>query len=290
VRLTRSFRQDEKDPEGRQILEAAALVNLNQPTQLLSMVTRRASAAEVSFSGVELVPAATAEEREAMLERWFQARILSLDGLHRLVDEAWRLAAGKALPAQKARLEALYAHYERSRILCATRGEARPTGAAAVNEALRARWLKARGIPEGPGAPRWARGEPVMAARNDYVRGLCNGDQGLVLQGAEGEGTPATRALFGRRDSWAAVPLEADAGLSRCFAMTVHKSQGSEFDAVLLVLPEEDIPLLTREILYTAITRARRSVVILGKPEVLEAGVGHPLVRYSGVGERIAKG
>ncbi|HEY3451365.1 MAG TPA: ATP-binding domain-containing protein, partial [Myxococcales bacterium] len=72
--------------------------------------------------------------------------------------------------------------------------------------------------------------------------------------------------------------------------MTVHKAQGSEFDAVLLVLPEEDIPLLTREILYTAITRARKSVVILGQGEVLEAGVNHPLVRYSGVGERIAKG
>ncbi|HEY3445200.1 MAG TPA: exodeoxyribonuclease V subunit alpha, partial [Myxococcales bacterium] len=265
VRLTRSYRQDDKDPEGRQILEVAALVNQSRAEDLLSAVSKRASAAEVRFQGVELVPAATAEEREAMLERWFQQRVLALDGLQKLVEEPWRLAEGKARPEQRARLEALCAHYERSRILCATRGEARPTGAAAVNASIRSRWLKARGIPEGAQSPRWAWGEPVMAERNDYVRGLFNGDQGLVLQVAEGEGPAGTRALFGRRDSWAALPLDADSGLSRCFAMTVHKAQGSEFDAVLLVLPEEDIPLLTREILYTAITRARKSVVILGQ-------------------------
>lgn len=290
VRLTRSYRQDEKDPEGKQILEAASLINLNKPVELLSLVDKRASAADVRFRGVELVVATTAEDREAMLDRWFEGRVASLDCLHALVDETWRLTDGKVSLEQGARLEALYAHFERSRVLCATRGEARPTGAAAINESLRARWFKARGIPEGAQAPRWIWGEPVMAERNDYVRGLYNGDQGLVLKVAEGEGRAETRALFGRRDRWAALPLDADAGLSRCFAMTVHKSQGSEFDAVLLVLPEEDIPLLTREILYTAVTRARKSVVILGSPEVLEAGVGHPLVRYSGVGERIAKG
>jgi len=69
--------------------------------------------------------------------------------------------------------------------------------------------------------------------------------------------------------------------------MTVHKAQGSEYDAVLLVLPDERIPILTREILYTAVTRARRSVVILGDPDVLAAGVGNPLIRHSGVGERL---
>ena len=273
VRLTRSYRQDGEGPEGRQIIEAAALVNQGRAVDLLSLVARREDAAEVQFKGVELLAAETTEAREAMLERWFQARISGLPGLHSLIDQTWRLREGQVAPEQFEQLETLTAHFERSRILCVTRGESRPTGAAAVNASVRGRWLSARGVPDGAWGPRWLHGEPVMAERNDYVRGLFNGDQGLVLQVAEGAGPAGTRALFSRRASWSALIPDGEAGLSTCYAMTVHKAQGSELDAVLLVLPDEDIPALTREILYTAITRARRSVVILGAPDVLAAGV-----------------
>jgi exodeoxyribonuclease V alpha subunit len=70
--------------------------------------------------------------------------------------------------------------------------------------------------------------------------------------------------------------------------MTVHKAQGSEFDAVALVLPKEPIPLLTRELVYTAVTRSRRSVIILGTESVLATAVERRMERFSGIGERLA--
>jgi exodeoxyribonuclease V alpha subunit len=69
--------------------------------------------------------------------------------------------------------------------------------------------------------------------------------------------------------------------------MTVHKSQGSELDAAILLLPDAPIPILTRELLYTAVTRARHGVVICGRPDVLAAGAAAPLVRSSGLAQRL---
>ena len=73
------------------------------------------------------------------------------------------------------------------------------------------------------------------------------------------------------------------------FAMTVHKAQGSEYDDVALLLPEAPMALLSRELLYTALSRSRRAVVMCGSPTVLAAGVARPLTRSSGVGEKLAR-
>ena len=70
--------------------------------------------------------------------------------------------------------------------------------------------------------------------------------------------------------------------------MTVHKAQGSEFDRVLLVLPGDDLPLLTRELVYTAITRARRSVAIVGARDLLVRAASRSIERHSGIAERLA--
>jgi len=69
--------------------------------------------------------------------------------------------------------------------------------------------------------------------------------------------------------------------------MTVHKAQGSEFDHVAVVLPEADVPILTRELLYTAVTRARRSVVVVGERDLLVRAVERTMLRESGVAERL---
>jgi exodeoxyribonuclease V alpha subunit len=71
--------------------------------------------------------------------------------------------------------------------------------------------------------------------------------------------------------------------------MTVHQAQGSEFDHVALVLPEADMPLLTRELLYTAMTRARRSVLLVAETDLLARAVSRTLERHCGVAERLAK-
>ena len=94
--------------------------------------------------------------------------------------------------------------------------------------------------------------------------------------------------MFKARGRWNAWHLESlGESLALAFALTVHKAQGSEYDDVALVLPETPLPLLTRELLYTAVTRSRRSLVICGAPDVLAAGAARPSQRSTGIAERL---
>jgi len=77
--------------------------------------------------------------------------------------------------------------------------------------------------------------------------------------------------------------------LALAHAMTVHKAQGSEFEHVAVILPEADLPLLTREILYTAVTRARRSVTVVGDSALLTRGIARVIERHSGVAEKLQR-
>jgi exodeoxyribonuclease V alpha subunit len=129
-----------------------------------------------------------------------------------------------------------------------------------------------------------------MITANDYQRGLFNGDQGIVVRADEGLGHHHYRAVF--RIGGRLVPFAIEAlrdRLELAWALTVHKSQGSELDAVALVLPDNDLPLLTRELLYTGITRARTSVVLCGSRAALVAGGKRAALRHSGLAARIAR-
>jgi exodeoxyribonuclease V alpha subunit len=129
-------------------------------------------------------------------------------------------------------------------------------------------------------------GQPVMVTRNDYNLQLYNGDVGIILPDPKRKNT--LRAFF-REESGTvrdiALPLLPDH--ETVFAMTVHKSQGSEFARVLLILPDQDSPLLTRELLYTAITRARKTVEIWGRKEIFAAAVKRQITRTSGLAEAL---
>jgi exodeoxyribonuclease V alpha subunit len=118
---------------------------------------------------------------------------------------------------------------------------------------------------------------------NDHARGLYNGDCGLVA--AAGRGADGLRAVFAGQDgSWRVFPLAAlRPRLELAYALTVHQSQGSEYDHVALVLPDVDMPLATRELVYTALTRARRSIALFGSAEVLRAAVARSADRFSGL-------
>ncbi|HSV95594.1 MAG TPA: exodeoxyribonuclease V subunit alpha [Spirochaetota bacterium] len=126
---------------------------------------------------------------------------------------------------------------------------------------------------------RWYAGRPVMVTRNDYSLGLYNGDIGVILDGAEG-----LRAWFSSRDGGARsfMPRLLPEH-ETVYAMTVHKSQGSEFDRVVLVMPEKTSPVLTRELVYTGVTRARRSVEIWSPADVLAPAIETPVRRTSGL-------
>ena len=176
-------------------------------------------------------------------------------------------------------LEQRMATLEQFRVLCAHRGG--PASVEQLNPAL-ARSLGARHA-RGESYP----GRPLIVVENDYATGLFNGDVGVVH--AEPGRRRALLACFRRGDG--ALRRISLARLPSCesaYAMTVHKSQGSEFEHVAIVLPERPSPLLTRELLYTAITRARASVTLYANEAALRACILTRVERSSGLAERLA--
>lgn len=127
-------------------------------------------------------------------------------------------------------------------------------------------------------------GRPILITSNDYNLELWNGDVGVL--GPSLDGT-RLQGYFRREEGIRTVPLSRLPSHETVFAMTVHKSQGSEFDGVAVVLPEQPSPLLTRELLYTAVTRARTEVTLFGSHAMLSAGMANGLRRTSGLAERL---
>ena len=119
----------------------------------------------------------------------------------------------------------------------------------------------------------------VLITRNDYSRRLFNGDVGIAIRvGA------SLVVVFERQGDFVAFPADSLHGHDLAFAVTVHKSQGSEYDRVLLLLPDsEENRLLTREILYTGITRAKYLAVIAGKKEIFMQAASQKIERVSGL-------
>ena len=161
------------------------------------------------------------------------------------------------------------------RVLCAHRTG--PFGVVAVNRIIHDLLVTEHVVPPGQ---EYFRGRPLLITETDPVLGLMNGDVGLVWPTAPG----AYSVFFDRpgRGPLAISPAHLP-GHEAAFAMTIHKSQGSEFDHVAVVLPPAGSPLATRELLYTAITRARSQVTLLGDPAALEVGLGRQVHRASGL-------
>lgn len=172
---------------------------------------------------------------------------------------------------------AAHAAFGRFQILCALRGSA--YGVEAVNR-LAETILAGEGLIEPRG--RWYAGRPVMVTQNDAHLGLFNGDVGITLADVDAGGRlmvffPAPDGTM-RRIAPTRVPVH-----ETCYAMTVHKSQGSEFDAVLLLLGSNPARVLTRELLYTGLTRARSRVDVWGTSALFEGAVSHRSRRSSGL-------
>ncbi|MBU1331892.1 MAG: exodeoxyribonuclease V subunit alpha [Gammaproteobacteria bacterium] len=154
-------------------------------------------------------------------------------------------------------------------------------GVAGINEALEAR-IKRRS--QVASRERWYVGRPVMVRQNDYALGLFNGDVGLCLHTEYG-----LRVFFEGEDGYRPFAPARLPSHDTAFAMTVHKSQGSEFREVLLVLPEQPSPLLSRSLLYTGITRAKQLVEIWALSARLADAVATRAERAAGLAERLAQ-
>lgn len=126
-------------------------------------------------------------------------------------------------------------------------------------------------------------GRPIMVTQNDYRQHLFNGDVGMLLRDETGQ----LKACFCFDEEIRWVALNRLPAHETVFAMTVHKSQGSEFDAVSILLPEEISPILNRELLYTAITRARKSLSILATENALRHTINSRHQRESGLKKQL---
>jgi exodeoxyribonuclease V alpha subunit len=156
----------------------------------------------------------------------------------------------------------------RHRLLCAHRHG--PFGVSAWNDRI--------GRLIGATAGEWPPGLPLLVTANDYENLLYNGDTGVVVRTTDG-----LRAAFHRGRGPELLPLSRLSAVGPAHAMTVHRSQGSEFQAVTVLLPPATSPLLTRELLYTAVTRASGRVRVVGSEEAVRAAVARQVVRASGL-------
>ena len=174
-------------------------------------------------------------------------------------------------------VEEIFHLFDRFRILCALRKG--PYGVAALN-AMAEKILKGEGLIDPAGE--WYAGRPVLITRNDYHLRLFNGDVGMALP--DPAANHDLRVFFPAPDGTLRKihPIRLPEH-ETVYAMTVHKSQGSEFDKLLLLLPDRDAPVLTRELLYTGITRAKEAVEIWATEAVFRTAVSRRIERTSGL-------
>jgi len=174
------------------------------------------------------------------------------------------------------------AAFERFRLLCAVREGA--WGAAGLNQAVEAA-LRGAGLLGARGE--WYAGRPVMVTRNDAALGVFNGDIGIALPAPGG----GLRVYFADGPQLRSVGVARLAHVETAFAMTVHKSQGSEFEHAVLVLPPRAGAVLGRELVYTGITRARQAFTLAAaQPGLLAQAVAQRTQRASGLRGRLDAG
>lgn len=285
--LEHSYRMDAADPRGRAVLEAARAVRAGDASKLTEKhgLAVHRTPGTLAWSGCEWVDAPSIDAvHNVAAALWHH-----FDGprAQRLAnDTVFRFEDGRVADEHAKHLDELWKVLTTARILTVTRGM--PTGSIALNAYIHDLALQRMTV---TGRPEFVPGEPVMITANDYQRGLFNGDQGIVVRADEGHGTSHRfRAVF--RVNGQLVPFAIEAlrdRLELAWALTVHKSQGSELDALALVLPEDEhLPLLTRELLYTGITRARTSAVLVGSRAAIIAAGKRGALRHSGLSTRLA--
>ena len=224
----------------------------------------RSGASDVEFREVDLESSPTEVLAKALAAMTAQVR-----------------AAGIAMleAARSGDIAGALAALDRHRLLCAHRRG--PYGVLRWGLEVE-RWL-AEAIPGYGEDGEWYVGRPLLVTANDYEMSLYNGDTGVIVETPDG-----VRAAFARGAAAKLFPPVRLDAIQTVHAMTVHRAQGSQFDSVSFVVPPPDSPLLTRELLYTAVTRARRHVLLIGSEEAIRRAVQRPANRASGLRHRLA--
>ncbi len=287
VPLVENHRMRKDDASGNAILHAAQAIKEGRGDALDSnppIFERRSSTDEITFSGAEFM-AVTPREVGAFLDRWYADRVRGNKEIAELLAHEYVERDDGFDDADCDRLRRLFRHAGSSRLLCVTRVFA--SGSEAINAHLHSRAAENASV-AAELAP-FVVGEPLIVLRNDYACGLFNGDQGIRLWVRRGDARQIPMAVFPRANNFVAFSFEAlREFVELAYAMTVHKAQGSEFDATAIVLPEKPIAILTRELIYTAVSRSKSSVVVLGAESTLKAAIENPVERFSGLADQIS--
>ena len=165
------------------------------------------------------------------------------------------------------------------RVLCAHR--LGPSGVAGWTAQIE-RWL-AESIDGYAADGLWYIGRPLLVTANDHVLRLYNGDTGVIVRSP----IHGVVAAFPHAGTIVELSPRRISDIDTVHAMTIHKSQGSQFETVAVVLPEPDSPILTRELLYTACTRAQQRLIVVGTEESIDTAVTRPITRATGLRERL---
>jgi len=239
---------------------------------LLAKAINRGDAEEVravfaeAYEDVSYQPLDSAEAYQAML-----------DEVAAGYQPFLQLIREQASPAE------VIAAFGRYQLLCALRDG--PFGVQGLNQRIEQRLMQLQRLRRPGIGSRWYAGRPVMITRNDSALGLFNGDIGIALRDDEGN----LRVFFPLPDGTIkAIQPSRLPSHETAWVMTVHKSQGSEFDHTALVMPTQSLPVLTRELVYTAITRARRQLTIYSEPGVFQRAVQLQTQRRSGLVDRLS--
>jgi exodeoxyribonuclease V alpha subunit len=222
-----------------------------------------------------------------VLEAWARHHYIESGGRERRYPDLVRqtvLPAGDLIPAElEARIAQIFSIVNSARVLTLLREG--NWGCQGVNAYLAQLMQPTVVRSTSHPAARIFAGAPVLVTSNDYQRELFNGDVGVALKNSEG----ALRVVFARRNEqgrtcYAVLPVELLPGYELSFAMTVHKSQGSEYNQVLLVLPPDGAQRLqNRQLIYTAITRAKELAVCFASRDALSGAIARTLERCSGM-------
>ena len=257
VQLTRPWRF------GGSIEELARAIRAGDDDGVLAVL--RSGAPDVGFCELELDPET--------------GRVPGPEDLTELADAVRGAGRRGRAAAEDGDVPGALAALDQHRLLCAHRRG--PYGV--TRWSLEAeRWL-VEAVPGYGEDGEWYLGRPLLVTANDYEMGLYNGDTGVVVATPQG-----VRAAFARGAEPSLVaPVRLDA-VQTVHAMTVHRAQGSQFTRVSFVLPPPASPLLTRELLYTAVTRATERVLVLGSEEAVRQAVRRPALRASGLRLRLA--
>ncbi|CAM3286110.1 exodeoxyribonuclease V subunit alpha [Nocardioides dubius] len=237
---------------------------------------------------IELGEAIRAGDADAAVERLRtpSAELSYLDQTGVLTDDLRSAILGVALTvraaAQAGDAVGALAALDEHRLLCAHRDG--PLGVEHWNRQVE-QWIAeaTRGEGDDPLVEPWYVGRPVLVRVNDYALGLHNGDVGVVVREADG----TVRVAFQSTGGIVAFPPSRLSAIETMHAMTIHKSQGSQAKQVTVLLPEEESRLLTRELFYTAVTRARFQVNVVGAESVVRSSLARRASRASGLRQRL---